>query len=174
MPTEAWLSGPLPGVDAALMPAAHALVQARSDIAAAVTPLDESSLWVRPGGAASVGFHLVHIPGSIDRLLTYASGTQHLSDEQRAAVDREKALSDAKPGQPGLPSPRSLAEGADQAIENALAAIRRTDPRTLAEPRLVGRAGLPSTVAGLFFHIAEHTQRHTGQIIATAKAARAR
>jgi uncharacterized damage-inducible protein DinB len=156
------------------MPAAHALVQARSDITAAIAPLDDTSLWIRPGGAASVGFHLAHIPGSIDRLLTYASGTQNLGDQQRAALDREKALSDAKPGHPGLPSVQALAAGVDEAIEKALTAIRRTDPRTLTEQRLVGRAGLPSTVAGLLFHIAEHTQRHTGQIIATAKAVRAR
>jgi hypothetical protein len=36
----------------------------------------------------------------------------------------------------------------------------------------VGRARLPSTVFGLLFHVAEHTQRHAGQAITTAKIVR--
>jgi uncharacterized damage-inducible protein DinB len=36
----------------------------------------------------------------------------------------------------------------------------------------VGRAKLPSTVLGLLFHAAEHTQRHVGQLLVTAKVVR--
>ena len=90
MEPEAWLRGPLPDVDPYLMPAAHALVQSGEDLARAVEGLGAEQLWARPGGAASVGFHLRHIPGSIDRLLTYARG-EALSDAQRAAAKAEAA-----------------------------------------------------------------------------------
>src|SRR5262245_55670020 len=90
MEPEAWLRGPLPDVDPYLMPAAHALVQAGEDLAQAVAGLTAEQLWARPGGAASVGFHLRHIPGSLDRLLTYARG-EVLDDAQRAAAKAESA-----------------------------------------------------------------------------------
>jgi hypothetical protein len=60
----------------------------------------------------------------------------------------------------------------DAAVERALAQVRATDPATLLEPREVGRARLPSTVIGLLFHAAEHTQRHVGQLVTTAKVVR--
>ena len=37
----------------------------------------------------------------------------------------------------------------------------------MKRPRTVGRAQPPTNVFGLLFHIAEYTQRHTGQLIAT-------
>jgi len=40
---------------------------------------------------------------------------------------------------------------------------------TLTDARAVGRQRLPSTVIGLLVHAAEHTTRHAGQIITTAK-----
>jgi uncharacterized damage-inducible protein DinB len=39
----------------------------------------------------------------------------------------------------------------------------------LDEVRTVGKKQLPTTVAGLLVHIADHTQRHVGQAITTAK-----
>lgn len=162
---EAWLRGPLPGIAAPLQPAAHALVQAAEDIAQAATGLSTEELWVRPGGAASAGFHLRHIAGSIERLLTYTRGEQ-LSEGQRRALATER-----DPGDPPADT-EGLILRATAAIEEALAAIRATTSATAAEPRAVGRAAFPSTVGGLLFHIAEHTQRHTGQLIATAKIVR--
>jgi hypothetical protein len=85
---EAWLRGPLPEIDPLLMPAAHALVQAREDIAAALIAAETDELWARPGGAAAAGFHLRHLAGSLDRLLTYARG-ERLSPGQLAALARE-------------------------------------------------------------------------------------
>jgi hypothetical protein len=163
MEPEAWLRGPLPEVDAYLLPAAHALVQAGEDLASAVAGLDAEQLWARPGGAASVGFHLRHIPGALDRLLTYARG-ESLTDEQRAAARAEEARADG--------DRESLLAGARYGIDKALAQIRATPRGRLLDARPVGRAGLPSSVIGLIFHAAEHTQRHTGQVIATAKAVR--
>jgi uncharacterized damage-inducible protein DinB len=43
----------------------------------------------------------------------------------------------------------------------------------IAAARTVGRHALPTNVIGLLFHLAEHTQRHTGQVITTAKIVRA-
>jgi hypothetical protein len=165
MAHEAWLRGPVRGVDPLLMPAAHALVQVREDLSAAAEGLTGSQLWARPGTAASVGFHLRHVAGSLDRLLTYARG-EGLTDAQRRAAGEETA--------PGADEdPTALVAALSSAIDEALAQIRATDPKTLLEARAVGRAGLPSTVLGLIFHAAEHAQRHTGQAIATAKVVRA-
>lgn len=162
---EVWLRGPIPSVAAPLQPAAHALVQAAEDIAGAATGLSTDELWVCPGGAASAGFHLRHIAGSIDRLLAYTRGEQ-LSDAQRRTLASER-----EPGDPPADA-ESLILGATGAIESALGMIRATTAATAAEARAVGRARLPSTVGGLLFHIAEHTQRHTGQLITTAKIVR--
>jgi uncharacterized damage-inducible protein DinB len=162
---EAWLRGPLPGVDPFLMPPAHALVQCREDVEAALSGLSPAELAVRPGGAASVAFHVRHIAGSLDRLLTYARG-EALSDAQRAAARGEK---EERPGQDAAALLAELAE----AVEAALAQYRATARETLLEPRAVGRAGAPSTVLGLLVHAAEHAQRHTGQVITTAKVVRA-
>src|SRR5512135_1145604 len=93
-PPEAWLRGPLPGVDPYLMPAAHALVQAGEDLEAAAS-LTPEQLAARPGGVASVGFHLRHLAGSTERLLTYARGAS-LSPEQLAVARAEAELAESR------------------------------------------------------------------------------
>lgn len=163
--TEAWLRGALPGVSLLLTPVAHALVQAAIDIERAAVRLTPKEVWSTPGGAPSVGFHLRHIAGSIDRLLTYARGRQ-LGAEQLRRLSIESL-----PGEPAEESVM-LVGTATARIEDALQVLRSTRDELLDEPREVGRAKLPSTVFGLLFHIAEHTQRHTGQIIATARIVR--
>jgi hypothetical protein len=164
---EAWLRGRLPDVAPHLMPAAHALVQAAEDLERVAAGLSTAELWDRPGGAASAGFHLAHVAGSLDRLLTYARG-EALTAEQRAAAAAEARVADS-----GLEA-GALVARAQAAIDQALAQIRATPSEAVLEPREVGRARLPSTVLGLLFHVAEHTQRHVGQLIATAKVARER
>ena len=159
---EAWLRGPIEGVDAYLQPAAHALVQAREDIEIATTAISLEQLWMRPNGAASLGYHLRHLAGSLDRLLTYARGSQ-LDDRQHAALKME-----IEPGNPP-DSVTKVADHARNAIDAALAQIRATRREELLEPRAVGRKGLPSTVLGLLVHAAEHTTRHVGQAITTAR-----
>jgi hypothetical protein len=158
---EAWLRGPVPGVPEDLMPAAHSLIDAVEDMERAATDLSVEQLWSRPGGAPSIGFHLRHARGSIERLLTYARG-ESLGAEQLAAIPLE--------GEPGE-RPESVTElfsGLRLGLSAALEAYRGTDPGTLSEPRIVGRTGLPSNVRGLLFHAAEHARRHAGQVIATA------
>src|SRR4051794_23576054 len=160
---EPWLRGSIPGIPPLLMPVAHALVMAREDVEAAISTLTPDELWARLSGAASAGFHAMHLAGSLDRLFTYARGEQ-LDDEQRAALEREKA--------PPPLSAEALVRDVHTTIDRALAQLRATDERTLLEPREVGRMKLPSNVLGLLFHAAEHTQRHVGQVVTTAKVVR--
>jgi uncharacterized damage-inducible protein DinB len=159
---EAWLAGPVEGVSPALMPVAHALVQARRELAAAVRDLDPAALWARPAGVASIGFHLRHLAGSTDRLRSYAEG-KTLTPEQRAVLGAE--------GEPGTPPAAAgeLLTGVDAAIDEVLEVLRATPDGDLDLPRKVGRARLPTTVRGLLYHIGEHAARHAGQVVTTAK-----
>jgi len=161
---EVWLRGPLPGVSPLLMPAAHCLLQCGEEIATAAD-LTIDQLWAKPGGAASVGFHLRHIVGSLDRLLTYARGAQ---------LDRHQLAYLRVEGEPGNPPDiaSTLVASAQTAIDAAVQVLRSTKDSDLMVPRSVGRATLPSTVFGLLFHCAEHTHRHTGQLVTTAKIVR--
>ena len=145
-----------------LQPVAHGLLQCRLEVRATIPSLTPAQLWTRPGGAASAGYHVRHAVGSLDRLLTYARGMQ-LSREQMTAL-REEGQSDERDG-----IADALLAEFDAAVDRALAQLRATDPSSLLEPREVGRARLPSTVLGLLFHAAEHTQRHVGQLVTTAK-----
>lgn len=164
MSTEAWLNGPVDGVAPLLMPVAHSLIQAKADLRAAASGVRDGDLWKRPGGAASIGFHLRHIPGSADRLLTYALG-RSLNAEQIATLTAEKDAAG--------PGAAQLLDRIDETLDRVLEGVRQTPEDQLTEVRYVGRARIPSTVIGLLFHLAEHTQRHTGQVIATAKFVRA-
>jgi hypothetical protein len=159
---EVWLRGPVEGIPPLLQPVAHSLLQSREELHSALGRMAPADIWVAPGGAASVGFHARHAAGSLDRLFTYARGEQ-LSAAQRAAMAAE-AQPDLRP----QVVPALLAEF-DAAVERALDQLRSTNETTLRAPRGVGRAQLPSTVLGLLFHAAEHTQRHLGQIVTTAK-----
>jgi hypothetical protein len=159
---EVWLRGPVEDVTPMLQPVAHGLLQCRLEVRATIPSLTPAQLWTRPGGAASAGYHVRHAVGSLDRLLTYARGMQ-LSREQMTAL-REEGQSDERDG-----IADALLAEFDAAVDRALAQLRATDPSSLLEPREVGRARLPSTVLGLLFHAAEHTQRHVGQLVTTAK-----
>ena len=159
---DLWLTGPVAGVPAALQPAAHALLQTVQDITQALENLPEEDVWVTPGGAASIGFHLIHLAGSTDRLCTTARGDR-LDDAQKATRDAEKTPPSVRPPL------AALIDRTAAALHAAVDQLRATDPATLADPRPVGRAGVPSTVGGLLFHAAEHAQRHAGQIVTTAR-----
>jgi hypothetical protein len=158
---EAWLRGPVDGIAPVLQPAAHALVQAAEDVARLARGADATRLWARPGGAASPGFHLLHLAGALDRLYTYARGDA-LSDAQKTAL---RAETEPHPDLDGA----ALARLVLDAINRALDQLRRTDPATVFDERRVGRAGLPSNVLGLLFHGAEHAARHAGQFATTLK-----
>jgi hypothetical protein len=157
---EVWLRGPLPDVIPELQPVVHSLLQVREEIAGVAT-LPDNKLWTRPGGAASIGFHLLHLAGSLDRLLTYARG-KVLNAAQRAALEAEASGDTSH-------QPADLVRLALEAIDAAIVQVRTTPLCTLDETREVGRGRLPSTVLGLLFHAAEHAQRHSAQIITTRK-----
>lgn len=162
---ERWLAGPVGGVPPELMPVAHALLNASEQIEAAISGLTSAEVVARPRGIASIAFHVTHAAGSLDRLFTYARG-ESLADAQRAALAAEARVDESSIDGDGL-----IAVFRD-AVERSVAQVRATDPGTLGDPREVGRAKLPSSVLGLLFHGAEHTARHCGQIVTTARLVR--
>jgi uncharacterized damage-inducible protein DinB len=162
---EAWLRGPVDGIPASLQPVAHALIQARDEVRSMLLGFPDHLLWERPAGVASVGFHLQHMTGVIDRLLTYARDEQ-LSEHQRSALAAEGKLADPSVGV------SVLLDDLSAQVERALAQLKTTLADTLGEARGVGTKRLPSTVLGLLFHAAEHVQRHAGQLLVTAKVVR--
>jgi uncharacterized damage-inducible protein DinB len=149
-------------IPAVLQPVAHALLQAADDAEAVLRGFADDRLWARPGGVASVGFHLMHMRGVVDRLFTYAEG-KPLSTQQKADLEAE--------GRPPMAavSTAELVKALRDQVEEALVQLRATDERTLTDYRAVGRKQLPSTVHGLLFHAAEHAQRHMGQLLVTVR-----
>jgi uncharacterized damage-inducible protein DinB len=165
-PPEVWLRGAVPGIEAYLQPAAHTLLQVREDVEPVVANLTEAQLWVRPAGVASIGFHLLHLSGSTDRLLTYSRG-EPLSPEQLTALGAEKTVYQDQPSRDALVTALS------RAIERAIEYLGSLSPSALLQPREVGRKRLPSTTLGLIFHAAEHASRHAGQIVTLGPIVRA-
>ena len=161
---EPWLRGPIEGIPPALMPIAHSLVQVMEDLPRVVEGLTREQLYATPGGAASIAFHLKHLPGSLDRLYTYARG-EKLTEEQFARIKKEKEPDDRPLDE--------LVSDAMKMLEKAIQQLKETTPESLHDVRLVGRAGLPSNQLALLYHGAEHCQRHVGAMIATAKIIRA-
>jgi hypothetical protein len=164
VPGPIWLQGPVSGVSAHLQPVAHALIEADEDIKTLLASLPPEHLWTKRNGAASVGYHVLHAVGSIDRLLTYARG-EMLSETQLAAHAAEKVM--ATEGTKA--SPADVARTFSTAVAMALAQLRATNETELLAPRAVGRARAPSDLIGVLNHAALHTYRHVGQAISTAK-----
>lgn len=160
---EPWLRGTLTEIPSVPRAVLHALELAQEDIARWCGGLSDKQLNSRPAGIAPVAFHLRHIVRSVDRLLTYAEGGQ-LRTEQIAALNAEL---DA-----GATGSELMADFM-QGLSKSSARIRALDPGRLEEPRKVGKQELPTTVGGLLVHVADHTQRHVGQAVTTAKIVKA-
>ena len=158
---EVWLRGPLEDVPGLLQPVAHALLQAKEEIEKLMQDFDASLLWKRPDGVASVAFHLQHIVGVQDRLFTYAKG-EMASAQQLEYLKNEGKENDAV-------SINILLENIDHQTRKSIEQLKQTGINTLTEVRYVGRKKIPTTVMGLLFHSAEHTMRHTGQLLVTVK-----
>jgi uncharacterized damage-inducible protein DinB len=156
---EPWLRGTLTEVDALRRQVLHALEQADEDVQRWCAGLSDAEMNARPFGVASVAFHLRHIARSLDRLLTYAEGGS-LSDAQLESLKSEM--------DGNAPAERVLAEFR-AGLGEARQRVRTISAASYEETRGVGRALLPASVGGLLVHCAEHTQRHVGQAITTAK-----
>ena len=158
---EVWQRGPIEGVPALLQPVAHAMLQAVEDIKAEMSSFSPALLWTRPGNVASVGFHIKHVRGVIDRLFTYARG-EMLNEDQMRSLKDESVASESD-------TIELLVDAFRAQVNQAILQLKSTDINTLSDPRGVGRKQIPSTVIGLLFHAAEHVQRHVGQLIVTAR-----
>jgi uncharacterized damage-inducible protein DinB len=159
---EPWLRGTLTDIDPIRRAVIHALDLAAEDATRYTIDLTPAQLFARPANLPPLAFHLRHIARSLDRLLTYAEGNQ-LNPTQLAALKTELA-------------PASTTEQEDDprielraALSRSVDRIRALSPNDFAELRTVGRHQLPTTVGSLLVHCADHTQRHIGQLVTTAK-----
>lgn len=156
--SEPWLGGPLDGVHPLAAPVFYCFAKVREDLNKYTAGLTRDQIW-REFDRASLGFHIRHLGGSVERLATYLAGRQ-LTDQQLADIKREWHT-----GQDLAP----LLQTTYDQLAACESQVRAIDPTLLYEPRAVGRRALPTTVIGLLVHICEHTQRHLGQAITLAK-----
>jgi len=164
--TEVWQRGPIENIPALLQPVAHALLQAREEVGEIMNGFPENLLWEKPAGAASPGFHLQHITGVLDRLFTYARN-ESLTNSQAYTLsvegDKDKTTQ----------SMFQLIELFNNQVSISIDELSKTNVETLTDVRTVGRKKIPSTLIGLYFHAAEHTMRHIGQLLVTVKVLKA-
>ena len=160
--SEPWLRCTLTEMPVVHRAVLHALQLAAEDLVKWCGDLNHEELNTAPGGAASVAFHVRHIARSIDRLLTYAEGRQ-LADEQMVKL-KDEAQENAVA--------QAVFDELRDGMKDAERRVRALQECDLEQARTVGRRSLPTTVGGLLVHIAEHTQRHVGQAITTAKIVR--
>lgn len=157
--TEPWLRGTYTEVPPAGRAVLHALDLALDDIKKWTEGLTDLEVHSEPLGLPLIAFHLRHLARSTDRILTYAEGNQ-LSPEQLSALKSEAG------GEEPL---SALLIALEAAFANAETRVRALASQELATPRGIGRKQLPTSLGGAMIHVADHTQRHTGQIVTTAK-----
>lgn len=155
---EPWLRGPLADVHPLIMPVFFSFAQTREDLEKHVAGLNKDEVWQR-FGKSSVGFHIKHLAGSVDRLSTYLSGGQLDADQVAFLQNEHEANGDSG----------ELIRLVHTKLALCEARLREIDPNTIFDARAVGRQKLPTTVIGLLVHLAEHTQRHLGQAITLAQ-----
>lgn len=160
---EPWLRGPLPGVSPLISNLFYTFTQVREELRTHLEGLSAAQLWLRPHGLASAGFHIRHLGGAAGRLGTYLRG-ESLSPAQMAELAAES--------EPGA-SPEAILAELDRRLAELERYVRELPEASFVDHRSVGRKQMPTTVAGLIIHIAEHSQRHLGQAITTIKLARA-
>ena len=160
---EPWLRGTYAEVPAGGRAVLHALDLALDDLSKWTEGLTDAEVHAEPLGLTSVAFHLRHIARSTDRLLSYAEGKQ-LSAAQLAALKAERVGDE--------PLAALLAE-VEASFSNAAERVRVLATANLDTARGVGRKQLPTSIGGALIHVADHTQRHVGQVVTTAKVLRA-
>jgi uncharacterized damage-inducible protein DinB len=160
--TEPWLRGTHTDVPAAGRAVLHALELALDDLTKWTAGLTDAEVHAQPLGLSSIAFHLRHIARATDRILTYAEGEQ-LSAEQLALFKSEQ-------GSEGQQEPLAeLLSEVEVSFTDAAERIRVLATANLETPRFVGRKQLPTSIGGAMIHVADHTQRHVGQVVTTAK-----
>lgn len=157
--TEPWLRGTHRDVPAAGRAVLHALELASDDLAKWTEGLTDAEVHAAPLGLTSIAVQLRHIAGSVDRILTYAEGNQ-LSADQLAALKAKSS---------GSESLAELMARVEASLANAAERVRALAQGDLETPRAVGRKELPTSLGGALIHVADHTQRHVGQVVTTAK-----
>jgi uncharacterized damage-inducible protein DinB len=160
---EPWLRGSHAEVPAVGRAVLHALDLALDDLTKWTEGLTDAEIHSEPLGLTSVAFHLRHIARSTDRLLSYAEGKQ-LSAEQLAALKAERA------GEEAL---AELLSEVEASFSNAAERVRVLATANFDTLRGVGRKQLPTSIGGALIHVADHTQRHVGQVVTTAKVLKA-
>ncbi len=156
---EPWLRGTHTEVPAVARAVLHALDLALEDLTQWTADLTDAEAHAQPHGLPSIAFHLKHIARSVDRILSYAEG-HTLSGEQLAALKSEQSGEE--------PLAALLAE-VEASFSNAARRVRALAATNLDTPRGVGRKQLPTSIGGALIHVADHTQRHVGQVVTTAK-----
>ena len=157
--TEPWLRGTLSNVPVVHRALLHSLEMAQEDTTKWCRDLDDRELHARPFHLPSVAFQLRHIARSLDRFCTYAEGTP-LTPEQFAALASEMD---------GEGTRGSIFSELEQSLEKTRQRLDAVVGQPLDRPVCIGRNALPTNLTGLLIHAAEHTQRHVGQAITTAK-----
>ncbi len=155
---EPWMRGTHTDLGVLQRGVIHALELAIEDADRWTAPLDDVKMELRPVGLPSVGFHLRHIARSLDRLLTYADG-RLLDAHQLTLLETE-----ARAG-----TCHATLREFRVTLASGVTRVRNFAVQELETPRGIGRLQLPTTVGGLLVHCAEHTQRHSGQMVTTAK-----
>jgi uncharacterized damage-inducible protein DinB len=158
---EPWMRGTHEDVPAVLRAVIHALELAQEDVERWCADLTDEEWNLRPHGIAPAAFHVRHIARSIDRLLTYAEGNQLSSAH----------LAEMKSEMDPLAKGSEVLEEFATALVNAEKRIRAFIGSNLEEKRTLGRKALPTSLGGLLVHVADHTSRHVGQVVTTAKLA---
>ena len=161
--TEPWLRGTHADVPAVGRAVLHALELALDDIRKWTDGLTDTEIHAQPLGLSAIAFHIKHIARSTDRILTYAEGSQ-LTAEQLGAMKAE---------QTGAETLADLLSELEAAFNSAATRSRALAGGNYDEPRGVGRKQLPTSMGGALIHVADHTQRHTGQVVTTAKVLKA-
>ncbi|MGO9337465.1 MAG: DinB family protein [Terracidiphilus sp.] len=160
---EPWLRGTHADVPVVGRAVLHALDLALDGLTKWTAGLTDDEVHSHPLGLTSVAFHLRHIARSTDRLLSYAEGNQ-LSSEQLTALKAEHS---------GEESLATLLSEVEVSFSNAADRVRVLATADFNTFRGVGRKQLPTSIGGALIHVADHTQRHVGQVVTTAKVLKA-
>lgn len=158
---EVWMRGPIAGLIPLLQPVAHSILQAREEVNLMMIDFPDALIWEKPSGVASVAFHLQHLSGVLDRIFTYGNN-QILNEDQLELLALESDSTQYL-------TVKGLLTRFNNQVNKALTQLKNTEEKTLLEFRGIGRKQIPSNQLGLFFHAAEHTQRHVGQLFVTVR-----